>query len=58
MTHLDYLDVGMTSRSIRAHDAKDLLGKSKMHPSGEALLPSLDPQRSEGGGRGRCVPIS
>jgi hypothetical protein len=51
MTHLDYLDVGLTSNTIRAHDSKDLLGKSKMHLSGEALLPSLDPQRSEGGGR-------
>ena len=57
MAHLDYLDVELTRSIIRAHDAKNLLGKSKMHPSGEAMLPSLDPQRSEDGGRGRCVPI-
>ena len=55
--HLDYLDVGLTSSNIRAHDAKDLLGKSKMHPSGEAMMPSLDPQGSKSGGRGRCVSI-
>ena len=50
-THVDHLDVGLAGSNFWTHDAEDLLRKSKMHPSRQALLPSLDPQRGEGRGR-------